>query len=124
MVRMRSRAEGPSLIGKRAATDSINRGWLTISPDVDYDSLLLRNGWSPVWFLAGASDLVSGSKIYLRALVAELQDAVVLAADADVASFEELMSAVEGTSGVLADTVEVPLLNVPSVHEGNAGARD
>jgi hypothetical protein len=115
---------GPSLIGKRAATDSINREGLTISPDVDYDSLLLRNGWSPVWFLAGASDLVSASKIYLRALVAELQDAVVLAADADVAYFEELLSALEGTSGVLADTVEVPLLNVPSVHEGNAGARD
>ena len=114
---------GPSLIGKRAATDSINRGGLTISPDVDYESLLLRIGWSPVWFLAGASDLVSGSKIYLRALVAELQDAVVLAADADVAYFEELLSALEGT-GVLADTVEVPLLNVPSVHEGNASARD
>jgi hypothetical protein len=41
-------------------------------------------GWSPVWLLAGASDLVGGSKAYLRALVVELRDAGVLAADAEV----------------------------------------
>jgi hypothetical protein len=44
-----------------------------------------------------------------------LRDAGVLAADADVASFEELLTTLEGTSGVLADTVDVPPLNVPSV---------
>ncbi len=38
-----------------------------------------------------------------------------LAADAEVASFEELLTVLEGTSGVLADTVDVPPLNVPSV---------
>ena len=57
-------------------------------------------------------------------MVTELQDAGVLAADADVASFEELLSALEDTSGLLADTVDVTLLNVPSLHEGNTGARD
>ena len=72
-------------------------------------------GWSPVWLLAGASDLVGGSKVYLGALVTELRDAGVLAAEDDVSSFEELLSALEGTSGVLADTVDVPPLNVPSV---------
>jgi hypothetical protein len=75
----------------------------------------LAVGWSPVWLLAGASDLVGGSKIYLRTLVTELQDAGVLAANADVASFEELLSVLEGTSGVLADTVDVCPLNVRSV---------
>ena len=75
----------------------------------------LAVGWSPVWLLAGASDLVGGSKVYLQALVAELRDAGVLAADADVASFEELLTALEGASGVLADAVDVPPLNVPSV---------
>src|SRR5215212_8783408 len=72
-------------------------------------------GWSPVWLLAGASDLVGGSKAYLQALVTELRDAGVLAADAEVASFEELLNALEGTSGVLADTVDVPPLNISSV---------
>jgi hypothetical protein len=75
----------------------------------------LAVGWSPVWLLAGASDLIGGSKVYLRVLVAELRDAGVLSAQRDVSSFEELLSALEGTSGVLADTVDVPPLNVASV---------
>jgi hypothetical protein len=72
-------------------------------------------GWSPVWLLAGASDLVGGTKAYLRTLVGELKDTGVLVPDADVASFEELLNALEGTSGALADTVDVPPLNVASV---------
>jgi hypothetical protein len=78
-------------------------------------SSFLAIGWSPVWLLAGASDLVGGTKVYLRALVTELQAAGVLTADADVASFEELLTALEDTSGLLADTVDVPPLNVSSV---------
>jgi hypothetical protein len=78
-------------------------------------SSFLAVGWSPLWLLAGASDLVGGSKVYLRALVTELRDAGVLAPDADVASFEELLSALEGASGVLADTVDVPPLNIQSM---------
>ena len=78
-------------------------------------SSFLAVGWSPLWLLAGASDLVGGTKVYLRTLVTELRDAGVLAPDADVASFEELLAVLEGTSGVLADTVDVPPLNVPSV---------
>ena len=76
----------------------------------------LAVGWSPVWLLAGASDLIGGSKAYLRVLVSELKEAGVLSAEEDVASFEELLTTLEGTSGVLADTVDVPPLNV-------AGAR-
>jgi hypothetical protein len=78
-------------------------------------SSFLAIGWSPVWLLAGASDLVGGTKVYLRALVTELRAAGVLTADADVASFEELLTALEDTSGLLADTVDVPPLNVSSV---------
>jgi hypothetical protein len=72
-------------------------------------------GWSPVWLLAGASDLIGGSKAYLRVLVAELRYAGVLSPEREVASFEELLNALEGTSGVLADTVDVPPLNVAGV---------
>ena len=78
-------------------------------------SSFLAIGWSPVWLLSGASDLVGGTKAYLRTLVRELRDTGLLAEDADVASLEELVIALEGTSGVLADTVDVPPLNVPSV---------
>ena len=75
----------------------------------------LAVGWSPVWLLAGASDLIGGSKAYLRVLVTELKDDGVLAAEENVATFEELLTALEGTSGVLADTVDVPPLNVAGV---------
>lgn len=75
-------------------------------------SSFLAVGWSPVWLLAGASDLIGSTKAYLRTLVAELRDAGVLAEDADVTSFEELLTALEGTSGVLADAVDVPPLDV------------
>src|SRR5215208_6895745 len=68
-------------------------------------SSFLAVGWSPVWLLAGASDLIGGSKAYLRVLVTELKDTGVLTAEEDVASFDELLTALEGTSGVLADTV-------------------
>ena len=78
-------------------------------------SSFLAVGWSPLWLLAGASDLVGGTKAYLRALATELRDAGVLAEDAQVASFDELLTALEGTSGVLADTVDVPPLDVASV---------
>ena len=43
-------------------------------------SSFLAVGWSPVWLLAGASDLIGGTKVYLRTLVTELRDAGVLAA--------------------------------------------
>ena len=75
----------------------------------------LAVGWSPLWLLAGASDLVGGTKAYLRALATELRDTGVLAADAEVASFDGLLTALEGTSGALADAVDVPPLDVPSV---------
>jgi hypothetical protein len=78
-------------------------------------SSFLAVGWSPVWLLAGASDLIGGTKVYLRVLAAELQDSGVLSAEDDVASFEDLLTALEGTSGVLADTVDVPPLNIPSL---------
>jgi hypothetical protein len=78
-------------------------------------SSFLAVGWSPVWLLAGASDLVGGTKVYLQALVTELRDAGVLAPEVDVTSFEELLSVLEDTSGVLADTVDVPPLNITSV---------
>jgi hypothetical protein len=78
-------------------------------------SSFMAVGWSPVWLLAGASDLVGGTKVYLRTLVGELREAGVLAPDAEVASFEELLTTLEGTSGMLADTVDVPPLNVPSL---------
>ncbi len=67
----------------------------------------LAVGWSPVWLLAAASDLVGGTRTYLRTLVVELKQAGVLPEDANISSFDELLTVLEGTSGTLGDTIVV-----------------
>jgi hypothetical protein len=69
-------------------------------------------GFSPLWLLAAASDVMGGSKTYLRALVAELQKSGHLPADTDVTSYEDLLSRLETSSGVLADAIDVPPMNL------------
>ena len=65
-------------------------------------------GFSPLWLLAAASDVMGGSKAYLRALVAELVAAGRLPPDADVGSYEDLLGRLETGSGVLADAIDIP----------------
>ena len=69
-------------------------------------------GFSPLWVLAAASDVMGGSKAYLRALVAELEAAGHLPRDTDVASYEDLLSRLETGSGVLADAIDIPPMSL------------
>ena len=69
-------------------------------------------GFSPLWLLAAASDVMGGSKAYLRALVDELEAAGHLPQDTDVASYEELLSRLETGSGVLADAIDIPPMSL------------
>lgn len=65
-------------------------------------------GWSPLWLLAAAADVTGGTRAYLDAFVKELQESHVLAPDADVSSVDDLLAALEGTSGQMADTIDIP----------------
>src|SRR5687768_12138454 len=65
-------------------------------------------GFSPLWLLAGASDLLRGSRVYLTALVVELKRAGVLAEDVEVGSVEELLGVLERGTGRTAVLVDVP----------------
>jgi len=69
-------------------------------------------GFSPLWILAAASDVMGGSKAYLRTLVTELQRTGQLPAETDIASYEELLQRLETGSSVLADTIDIPPLTV------------
>lgn len=69
-------------------------------------------GWSPLWLLAAASDVLGGSKTYLRALVAALEEERVLPPNTSITSYEELLSRLETTSGTLADAIDVPPLTL------------
>jgi hypothetical protein len=69
-------------------------------------------GFSPLWVLAAASDVMGGSKAYLRALVTELEAAGYLPRDTNIATYEELLSRLETGSGIMADAIDVPPMSL------------
>ncbi len=74
-------------------------------------------GWSPLWLLAAVSDILGGSKTYLRALADSLEAERVLAPGTDITSYEDLLTRLETTSGTLADAIDVPPL---TLHDARA----
>jgi hypothetical protein len=65
-------------------------------------------GFSPLWLLAGASDLLNGTKTYLRALEQELAKAGILAEGTHFGSVDDLLGALEGTTGHTASLIDMP----------------
>ena len=49
-------------------------------------------GFSPLWLLAGASDVIHGTRVYLDALVRELKQAGVLAEEAAFETVDDLLA--------------------------------
>lgn len=84
---------------------------------------LLAIGWSPLWLFAVAADLTSGTRTYLRALVTELKRDGVLASDAKITSVEDLLNTLEGTTGLMAETLDEPPLNVDGMRSSWQGLR-
>ena len=81
-------------------------------------------GWSPLWLLAAASDVMGGSKAYLKALVAELQQTGHLPAGADAASYEDLLGRLEAGSSVLADAIDIPPTSLDEARSSFATLRE
>ena len=65
-------------------------------------------GFSPLWFLAAASDVTGGTRVYLDAFVKELKKADVLPDSADISSVDDLLSALDRTVGQTADAIDIP----------------
>jgi hypothetical protein len=65
-------------------------------------------GFSPLWLLAAASDVLRGSRVYLRELTDELKQAGVLAPDVEVASVDELLGVLERGTGRTAALIDIP----------------
>ena len=72
----------------------------------------LMIGWSPVWLFAIVADLSGGTRAYLQELVSEFKGDGMLPEDSDISSVEELLDALEGSSGMMAVALDVPPLNV------------
>jgi hypothetical protein len=73
---------------------------------------LMLVGWSPLWLFAATADLTGGTRTYLRALVTELRRDGLLQEEADIATVDELLDALEDTSGLVAESLDVPPLSI------------
>jgi hypothetical protein len=69
-------------------------------------------GFSPLWLLAAASDVVHGSRVYLASFVEELKRAGVLAEGRRIESVDELLEALENASGRTAGLIDIPPLEL------------
>ena len=80
-------------------------------------------GFSPLWLLAAAADVLRGSRVYLAALVDELKRAGVLEDGAEFATVDELLGALEGASGTSARLVDIPPLELTELRASFAELR-
>jgi hypothetical protein len=55
-------------------------------------------GFSPLWFLAAASDVTNGTRVYLDAFVKELKRAGVLPESTEVSTVSDLLTVMDGAS--------------------------
>jgi hypothetical protein len=81
-------------------------------------------GFSPLWLLAGASDLLHGSRVYLNTLVGELKGAGLLAVDVEVASVDDLLGVLERGTGGTARLIDIPPLELAELRRSLGELRD
>jgi hypothetical protein len=80
-------------------------------------------GLSPLWLLAGASDVLRGSRVYLDALVDELKRSELLAPEVKVTSVDELLGVLERGTGRTARLIDVPPLEFAELRRSLAELR-
>jgi hypothetical protein len=74
-------------------------------------------GFSPLWILAAASDVVHGSRTYLDAFVRELKAKGVIESGATFETVDDLLAALEGETGTTARLIDMPPLEVEAMRE-------
>ncbi|MEX2374746.1 MAG: hypothetical protein WD942_04060, partial [Dehalococcoidia bacterium] len=85
---------------------------------------ILAFGFSPLWLLAGAADILNGSRVYLRALEAELIDHGVLAPGTHFTTLDHLVAAIEGGAGTTARLIDLPPIEVAELKRSLQELRD
>jgi hypothetical protein len=73
---------------------------------------LMTLGFSPLWIFAAIADLTGGTRSYLGLLVSELKNVGLLSEEESINTVEELLDTLENTTGIAAETLDVPPLNV------------
>jgi len=80
-------------------------------------------GFSPLWLLAAAADVTRGTRVYLDAFVGELKLAGVLAEQVELRTVDELLAALEGSSGTAARLIDIPPLELQALRRSLADLR-
>ena len=78
---------------------------------------LLTLGFSPLWIFAAIADLTGGTRTYLRLLVSELKNNGFLTDEENINTVEELLDTLENTTGIAAEAVDIPPLNVSDMRQ-------
>lgn len=81
-------------------------------------------GFSPLWLLAAAADILGGTRVYLRTLEAELAAAGYLAPGVQFASVDQLLGALEGASGTVAGAIDTPPIELAELRRSVAELRE
>lgn len=80
-------------------------------------------GFSPLWLLAAAADVTRGTRVYLDAFTRELGNEGVIEGDVRFGTVDDLLAALEGTSGRAARLIDIPPLEVEALRRTLADFR-
>ena len=81
-------------------------------------------GFSPLWFLAAASDATNGTRAYLHAFVGELKHVGVMPESTDVSTVNDLLTVLDGASSQAADAIDIPPAAIADMRDGVALLRE
>lgn len=99
--------------GEVLVADPVSAGRLTVrkaAGNVIEFTSIFAVGFSPLWMLAAASDLIDGAQVYLDTLTDELKGLGVLPPDQNFASVDALLESLGGVSSVLSKAIDIPPL--------------
>ena len=72
---------------------------------------------SPVWILAALSDVLGGTKVFVRELAAELRKQGLLDPSVQVDSVDQLLDGLQSFAGSVADRIDMPPLSVEELRQ-------
>ena len=94
--RFPSEMSAPELVKRKVAGNVVEVG------------CIFTVGFSPLWFLAAASDVTNGTRAYLDTFVRELKQVGVLPDATDVSTINDLLTILDGTTSQAADAIDIP----------------
>ena len=103
--RFPSEMSAPELVKRKVAGNVVELG------------CVFTVGFSPLWFLAAASDVTNGTRVYLDTFVRELKRVDVLPESTDVSTVNDLLTLLEGASSQAADAIDIPPATIADMRD-------